>query len=780
MSADNRQRFPRPALWIAVPVFLVCFIAVVTFKIWQSIILSLTLGTLGALAVGCLAESRLASIIASISKIAGGDRYTSLPNHLGDGAIRGFSDTAGRMRDALIAADTLAVDQSRRETEARLHHAGRHFFTGNFRAGIDDVVNEFTSAGERIRGTAAELAQTNRQMAQQVMTSADTAAQAASDVADVAAAARDVQALAVDSGRQVDESRAANGRTVTELARADETMRNLGEAAGRIEQVIKLIQAIAGQTSMLALNATIEAARAGESGRGFAVVAAEVKELSRRTAIATKEVSDQIHGIQDAVKEAAEAILAVDKSVAAMSHVNENVTRLMEQQILKLDRIGTEANKVALTVGEALPGIRAIVTDVAQAGDAVLETADDLIVRAQSLTSSVNRYFADLDHGSIKVGILHSLSGTLTGSERPLQQILVMLIEKLNQAGGLLGRPVEAAIMDPRSDPGAYAAQAESLLRDHKVAAIFGCWTSASRQQVLPVLAKYDGLLFYPSQYEGEEQSPHVIYTGATPQQQALPAVDHLLELGRRRFFLLGSDYVYPRTTNAIIRRYLMSHGVGADAVDELYVPFGETSFADIVQRNRRFAGRDGAVIATLSGDSNVHFFRERARQGLDADILPVMSLSLGEAEMPALAERNLIGHMVSWNYLQSLDTPENRAFIAEWRKFTGDADAITNDPMEASWIGFNLWAQSVAAAGTTEPQAVRRALAGRSIRAPSGFDVRLDPQNQHLHKPSVIGRMDASNKIWPVQISKGLIAPAPWSQWLTTKDAAQKRARSA
>jgi urea transport system substrate-binding protein len=775
MPAANRHRFPRPALWIAAPVFFAGASVIAVFAVSQSFLLALACAFAGALAVGCFAEDRLAGIIVSISKIASGDRYTSLPKLLGDGAIRSFSDTAGKIRAALIEADNLAVDRGRRETEARLHHAGRHFFTGNFRRGIDDVVNAFTNAGERIRGTAAELALTNRQMAQQVRTSADKAAQAAEDVADVAAAARDVQALAVDSGRQVEEARAATDRTVTQLARADETMRNLGEAAARIDQVIKMIQAIAGQTSLLALNATIEAARAGESGRGFAVVAAEVKELSRRTATATKEVSDQIHGIQDAVKEAAEAILAVDKSVAAMSHVNENVTRLMEQQIVKLDRIGTEANKVASTVGEALPGIRAIVTDVAQAGDAVLETADDLIARAQSLTSSVSRYFADLDHGSIKVGILHSLSGTLTGSERPLQQILVMLIEKLNEAGGLLGRPVEAAIMDPRSDTGAYAAQAEALLRDHQVAAIFGCWTSASRKQVLPVLEKYDGLLFYPSQYEGEEQSPYVIYTGATPQQQALPAVDHLLGLGRRRFFLLGTDYVYPRTTNAIIRNYLQSHGIGADAVDELYVPFGEKAYADTVQRIRKFAGRDGAIIATLSGDSNVHFFRERARQGLDADILPVMSLSLGEAELPALAERNLLGHMVSWNYLQSLDTPENRAFIDEWRAFTGDANAITNDPMEASWIGFQLWAQSVAAAGTTEPQAVRRALAGRSIRAPSGFDVRLDAESQHLHKPSVIGRMDAQNAIWPVHISKGLIAPDPWSRWLV--DGALRRA---
>jgi urea transport system substrate-binding protein len=228
-----------------------------------------------------------------------------------------------------------------------------------------------------------------------------------------------------------------------------------------------------------------------------------------------------------------------------------------------------------------------------------------------------------------------------------------------------------------------------AVLADHRVAAIFGCWTSASRKHVLPVLDEHKGLLFYPSQYEGQEQSPRVIYTGATPQQQALPAVDHLLALGRRRFVLVGIDYVYPRTTNAIIRNYLASRGVGAEAVDELYAPFGEKAWQERVHATRRFAGRDGAIIATLSGDSNVHFFRERARQGLDADILPVMSLSLGEAEMPALKERNLIGHMVAWNYLHAMDTPENHSFIEEWRQFTGDPAAMTNDPMKVSWIGF-------------------------------------------------------------------------------------------
>jgi urea transport system substrate-binding protein len=779
MPEPSRHRLPRPALWIAIPIFGLAVIVVAMLGVGASSWLALGVGALGAFAIGCVAEHRLARVIDSIAAIAGGDRYTSLPELIGDGALRAFAPTAESIRGALLEADTLAVDQRRRETEARLHHAGRLFFTGNFRRAIDEVVNAFTSAGERIRGTAKDLAQTNRLMAQQVTESADAAAQAAEDVAGVAAAARDVQALAINSGRHVEEARAATRRTVTELARADETMRNLGLAAGRIEQVIKLIQAIAKQTSLLALNATIEAARAGESGRGFAVVAAEVKDLSHRTEIATKDISAQIHDIQHAVSETAEAIVAVDRSVAAMGQVNETVTALMEQQIAQLDLIGTEAMKVASTVSEALPGIKSVVTDVTLAGDAVLSTADDLITRAQSLTAQVTRYFSDLDHGSIKVGVLHSLSGTLTTSERPLQQIIVMMIEKLNRAGGLLGRPVEAAIMDPRSDNEAYAEQAESLLRDHKVAAIFGCWTSASRKRVLPVLSKYDGLLFYPSQYEGEEQSPHVVYTGATPAQQAIPAVDHLIGLGRRRFFLLGTDYVYPRTTNAIIRGYLGSRGIGDDAVDELYVPFGEKVFAETVHRMRKFAGREGAIVATLSGDSNVHFFRERAKQGLDADILPVMSLSLGEAELPALTERKLIGHMVAWNYLHRLDTPENRAFIAQWRDFIGDAEASTNDPMEACWIGFQLWAQAVADAGTTDMKAVRRALAGRSIRAPSGFDVRFDTETQHLHKPAIIGRFDDRNVIEPVWNSDGLIAPEPRSRWLA-KNAEQPALRKA
>ena len=333
MPQSSRPRFPRPALWIAIPTFLVSAAVIAVTSLVPSLPAALAVGLIGAIAVGSFAEARLAAIIASIGKIATGDRYQSLPELIGDGAVRDFAATAETIRGALIEADTLSVDQRRRETEARLHHAGRTFFTGSFRRGVEEVVNAFTSAGERIRGTAADLAQINKLMAQQVAKSSNAATQAAGDVAGVAAAARDVQTIAVNSGRQVEEARAATKRTVSELARVDETMRNLGLAATRIEQVIKLINSIAGQTSLLALNATIEAARAGEAGRGFAVVASEVKQLARRTEQATQEIGDQIHGIQGAVQETAAAITAVDRSVAAMGQVNETITALMEQQI---------------------------------------------------------------------------------------------------------------------------------------------------------------------------------------------------------------------------------------------------------------------------------------------------------------------------------------------------------------------------------------------------------------------------------------------------------------
>jgi urea transport system substrate-binding protein len=336
--------------------------------------------------------------------------------------------------------------------------------------------------------------------------------------------------------------------------------------------------------------------------------------------------------------------------------------------------------------------------------------------------------------------------------------------------------------MNPRSDAKLHAAQARTMLVEHKVAAIFGCWSSASRKEVLPVVERENGLLFYPSQYEGEEFSPNIYYLGATPQQQGLPAINFLRTQGYRRFFLIGTDYVYPRTTNAVLRGYLASKGVGGADVVERYTPLGFEDWHAVVEEIRHFARRKrAAIVSTISGDDNLHFFRELARQGVTAERTPVMSLSINEFELPALMRSKMAGNYVAWSYLHAFDRKENRDFIADWRRFTGRADAVTNDAMEATWIGFHLWAASVEAAGSTDIDKVRVALAGRQIAAPCGFSVKLDGASHHLFKPAMIGCIRKDGQIVPVSITDGLVPPEPRSPWLKHEpQAAPSRDRAA
>ena len=461
-----------------------------------------------------------------------------------------------------------------------------------------------------------------------------------------------------------------------------------------------------------------------------------------------------------------EAIAGVSSSVTTMSEANRQLTGILDHQATEIDRIGSRAEQVAGAVGGVLPEISTIANSVEAAGNGVLTTAEDLLGRSKWLADAISSYFTDLEHGSIKIGILHSLSGTMTASERPLQELLVMLIEQQNARGGLLGRPIEPVIVNPHSDAKAYAELAQKLIAEHKVAAIFGCWSSASRKEVLPIVERDNALLFYPSQYEGEEASRNIFYTGATPPQQAIPAVNFLRDQGIGRFFLVGTDYIYPRTTNAILKGYLASQHV-AD-IAERYTPAGLKDWRAVVEHIRRFAkGGRTAIVATVSGDANVHFFRELAAQQVSASVIPVMSLSINEAELPALMRSNVAGNFVAWNYLHAFDTPENRAFIAEWRRFTGKPDAMTNDPMEATWIGFHLWAAAVEAAGTTDVAKVREALGGKRIAAPSGFTVQMDANTHHLYKPVMIGRVTDDGRIVPVSVTEGLVPPDPWSPWL-------------
>ena len=764
-----------PSGFVAMPVLLACAAAVLVTTM-AGPVLGLLAGAVAGLLAANLIAKRLSRLAAVVAKIARGDRYAIVPKQP-KGPLAELAAAAETLRAAVIEADSAIVDQRRREAEARLHMASRSFFTRSFRGAVDDVTKAFTDGSAWIGQTAADLEERNRHVHGKVATASDAAKAASADVAAIAVSARDILQSIEQSAGDIGASRDASTRAVADLASADETMRGLSAAASRIGEVVGVIQKVARQTSLLALNASIEAVRAGAAGQGFAVVAGEVKALAAQTAQATEDITTQVDDIQQAVERTADALQDVHASVGQINDADARLRGVLEQQTQELDAIAFRATQVADQVASALPDLRSAVGHVDHAGASMLGTAEALGGKAKGLVTRVDRYFTDLDHGAIKVGILHSLSGTMTASERPLQDLLVMMIEKVNGDGGLLGRPLEAVIMDPRSDPRAYAGMAQSLLAEHEVAAIFGCWTSASRKEVLPVVESLNGLLFYPSQYEGEEESPDIFYTGATPAQQAIPAVDYLRRRGRKRFFLLGTDSVYSRTTNTILKAYLAAEGIDGDAVPEIYTPFGHMDWADTVAAIKRFGARgDAGVITSVSGDANVYLYRELAAQGITADTVPVMTLSIGEGELPAIAGPEVAGHLACWSYLHEIDTPANRAFVATWRKFCGRPGVMTDDPMEATWIGFNLWKAAVELGETVEVDEVRRKLAGLRIKAPSGFEVAMDPVNHHLHKPAIIGEMTADGRITPVWKSAGLIAPDPWSPWLDRGDTAPAR----
>jgi urea transport system substrate-binding protein len=379
--------------------------------------------------------------------------------------------------------------------------------------------------------------------------------------------------------------------------------------------------------------------------------------------------------------------------------------------------------------------------------------------------------------GPIKVGILHSLSGTMAISETSLKDVALMTIAGINKAGGVLGRQLEPVVVDPASNWPLFAEKARELIQKNDVAVTFGCWTSVSRKSVLPVFEELNGLLFYPVQYEGEESSYNVFYSGAAPNQQAIPAVEYLMSEkggGAKRWVLLGTDYVYPRTTNKILRYFLHEKGVADSDILEKYTPFGHADYQTIVAEVKTFAaGKPTAVVSTINGDSNVPFYKELANQGLKATDIPVVAFSVGEEELRGIDTKALVGHLAAWNYFMSIDAPENKAFIDDWQawvkeKNLPDGDKrVTNDPMEATYIGIKMWAQAVEQAGTTDVNAVRQAVAGQVVRAPSGMDITMDMKNHHLHKPVFIGEVKADGQFNVVWKTDGPVRAMPWSPFV-------------
>ena len=368
----------------------------------------------------------------------------------------------------------------------------------------------------------------------------------------------------------------------------------------------------------------------------------------------------------------------------------------------------------------------------------------------------------------IKIGILHSLSGTMAISETTLKDAMLMLIEEQNAKGGVLGRKLEPVVVDPASDWPLFAEKARELVAGDKVSAVFGCWTSVSRKSVLPVFRELDSILFYPVQYEGEESERNVFYTGAAPNQQAIPAVEYLMDQGVERWVLAGTDYVYPRTTNKILEQFLKDKGVAPEDIMVNYTPFGQSDWQTIVSDIKAFggAGKKTAVVSTINGDANVPFYKELANQGITADDIPVVAFSVGEEELAGIDTAPLVGHMAAWNYFQSVEGQANYDFIDAWHKYTGNEDRVTNDPMEAHYIGFNMWVKAVEKAGTTDPDKVIDAMVGIAVPNLSGGTAVMG-KDHHITKPVMVGEINEDGQFDIVWESETEIPGDAWSDFL-------------
>ena len=388
-----------------------------------------------------------------------------------------------------------------------------------------------------------------------------------------------------------------------------------------------------------------------------------------------------------------------------------------------------------------------------------------LALAAAMSSTAISGAFAE---DTIKVGVLHSLSGTMAISETTLKDVMLMLIDEQNKKGGLLGKKLEPVVVDPASNWPLFAEKARELISKDKVAAVFGCWTSSSRKSVLPVFEELNSILFYPVQYEGEESSRNIFYTGAAPNQQAIPAVDYLMEKeGVKRFVLEGTDYVYPQTTNKILKAYLISKGVKEEDIKVNYTPFGFSDWQSEVAAIKKFGseGKKTAVVSTVNGDANVPFYKELGNQGIKAEDIPVVAFSVGEEELSGMDTKPLVGHLAAWNYFQSVDTPINAEFIKEWHAFTKNDKRTTNDPMEAAYIGFNAWVKAVEAAGTTDTDKVLDSIIGVSVPNLSGGYSTVMP-NHHITKPVLIGEIQDNGQFDIVQQTPAVVGDE-WSDYL-------------
>ena len=717
------------------------------------------LGLLALALVFCLALVELARIdqaIDLLSLVADGDRFVTFSNVAGRGSIT-IAAAAERMRLRLVEADAAVADGQRILAEARIRRDGAAFYTTRFQNTVAEAIAQFSQSGDRICAMVEDLNSVNGGLILDARGMSEAVTESAKEVASVSqTAARIAGAVAVISG-QIADGEAANSLTMAELRDAQGTIESLKTAAGEVGSILGIIDAVASQTSLLALNATIEAARAGEAGRGFAVVANEVKVLAAQSAQAAATIAAQIAAMKTAVDRTALSIDAIMSRVARLTSAQSAFTDSLAESTIAVERIGIEAESVSNRVARALPSLSFGVSEIEVAGHSVLASAKNLMTGSQALATHFRTYFHDLAAGSIKVGILHSLTGTVTSVERPMHDLLIGLIEDTNRSGGLLGRPLEAVIFDPRAEAEAYAEGARKLVAAG-ASVIFGGWTSASRLAMRPVLEASAAMLFYPSQYEGGEASPSIFYAGGTPQQQAFPAIEFLAGRTDRKLALLGDGSMFSAASHPLIRARAAALGraIATEVRVEETRHEGRQAVEKLVQAARR---SDVAVISTLSGEASVPIFRELARRGIDAERMPFVCLSVQEAELLGLEAEPMKGHYVAWNYLSGIVNSSNAAFVDLWRRISGDENSVPNDSLEATFIGFNLWRAAVAKAGMLESRDVRAALRGATILAPSGYEL-LVTDELHTTLPAFVGRIGDKGKIDVVWSSRDTSLP--------------------
>ncbi len=708
----------------------------------------------------------LRALAAAAAEIADGNRYCKVPCLGQAGAAGDLAQALDRLRHQLLEADGAVAEREADGEHEEQRRASLELFVTRFETAVAEVQSSLAGSAGEMRTAATALAdQAGRVSArsQAVETSARVTTQEVGTLAE--ATGQLDQSLGELEGRA---GHAAEGivAAVARIDAADAVIRDLAGAAEKIGGMAHVIADIAGQTRMLALNATIEAARAGEAGRGFAVVASEVKNLVAETEKATGDIDGFARGIQQAASETMEAMGAIGSAMRDVNALVAAVAAATHQQSAASRTIAAGVGNTAAEARDMQAAIHEVSTATEQTrseADRVHLAAEGLSEQSERLRLAVAGFLDNMDHGAIRIGVLHSLSGGSAVGERPLKDVLRMEVEALNARGGLLGRPVEALFYNPRSTPERYAELAEQALGQDRVAALFGTWSSTSRKLVLPVLARHDGLLFYPSQYEGGEQDARVVYCGAPPNQQLLPAVAHLMTAeggGYRRFFLVGNDTLYPRETHKVLTAFLAEKGVPAAAVRERLLPVGADDWSRVAAEIRAFCkSGDGPalVVSTVGGESNFYFFREMEGAGV-----PVLTVSIGETEAAQMSAASLRGTLVAWNYLMAVDSPENARFLADWRAYCQDPRAVSNDAMEASVLAFRLWARAVEAAGMPDAARVRAVLPTQTVRSLTGFDLRLDAANHHLHKPAMLGRLEADGAIKILWRSSGLIAPEP------------------